>query len=50
MVEISNDFADAIVATIKERFAPEILWAVTGQNYRRDKKKNFHIKLRVSCT
>ena len=50
MVEISNDFADAIVATIKERFAPEILWAVTGENFRNDRKRDFDIKLRVSCT
>ena len=50
MVEISNDFADAIVATIKERFAPELLWAVTGSNFRNDKKTDFNIKLRISCT
>ena len=50
MVEISNDFGEAIVEMIEERFAPEILWAVTGENYRRDRRSRFKIKLRLSCT
>jgi hypothetical protein len=49
MVEISEDFAEAIVATIEERFAPEILWAATGENYRDDRYNIFNIKLRMSC-
>ena len=49
MVEISNDFADAIVNMIKERFAPDLLWAVTGENYKSDKYSRFRMKLRVSC-
>ena len=49
MVEISKDFAEAIVKTIKDRFAPDILWAVTGGNYKNDKCKRFSMKLRVNC-
>ena len=49
MVEISNDFAEAIVESIQDRFDPDILWAVTGENYRNDRKNKFNIKLRMSC-
>jgi hypothetical protein len=49
MVEISDDFAEAIVATIEERFAPEILWAVTGENYMDDRCSTFKMKLRLCC-
>jgi len=49
MVEISTDFADAIVQMIQERFAPDILWAAVGENYRDDRSNRFAMKLRVNC-
>ena len=49
MVEISEDFAKAIMNMIKERFSPDLQWAATGKNYYNDKFSKFAMKLRVNC-
>ena len=49
MVEISEDFAKAIMKMIEERVAPDLQWAATGKNYKDDKFNKFAMKLRVTC-